>query len=83
MGTDALLHLIQAVEHVKYSTKLRIDLVTRGAQPPGRTTSAAAVAQAPLVGLLRVILNEYPNLSGRGNRSSTRNVGIRRFLALE
>ena len=66
MGTDALLHLIQAVEHVKFSTKLRIDLVTRGAQPPGRTTNAAAVVQAPLLGLLRVILNEYPNLSGRG-----------------
>jgi acyl transferase domain-containing protein/NADPH:quinone reductase-like Zn-dependent oxidoreductase/NAD(P)-dependent dehydrogenase (short-subunit alcohol dehydrogenase family)/SAM-dependent methyltransferase/acyl carrier protein len=66
MGTDALLHLIQAVENIKYATKLRIDLVTRGAQPPGRATNSAAVAQAPLIGLLRVILNEYPNFSGRG-----------------
>jgi acyl transferase domain-containing protein/NADPH:quinone reductase-like Zn-dependent oxidoreductase/SAM-dependent methyltransferase/acyl carrier protein len=64
MGTDALLHLIQATENI--STKLRIDLVTRGAQPAGRARNATAVAQAPLVGLLRVILNEYPNLSGRG-----------------
>ena len=66
MGTDALLHLIQAVEEIKYSTKPRIDLVTRGAQPPGRAMNGVAVVQAPLVGLLRVILNEYPNLSGRG-----------------
>src|SRR5271165_2433562 len=66
MGTDALLHLIQAVERIKYSTKPRIDLVTRGAQPPGRAKNGVAIAQAPLVGLLRVILNEYPNLSGRG-----------------
>ncbi len=66
MGTDALLHLIQAVEDIKYSAKLRMDLITRGAQPPGRAMNAVAVAQAPLVGLLRVIRNEYPNFSGRG-----------------
>jgi acyl transferase domain-containing protein/NADPH:quinone reductase-like Zn-dependent oxidoreductase/NAD(P)-dependent dehydrogenase (short-subunit alcohol dehydrogenase family)/SAM-dependent methyltransferase/acyl carrier protein len=66
MGTDALLHLIQAIEETKYSTKLRIDLVTRGAQSPGRARNAVAVGQAPLIGLLRVILNEYPNFSGRG-----------------
>jgi NADPH:quinone reductase-like Zn-dependent oxidoreductase/acyl carrier protein len=66
MGTDALLHLIQAVENIKYSTKLRIDLVTRGAQPLGHSMKAVEVAKAPLVGLLRVILNEYPNFAGRG-----------------
>jgi acyl transferase domain-containing protein/NADPH:quinone reductase-like Zn-dependent oxidoreductase/SAM-dependent methyltransferase/acyl carrier protein len=66
MGTDALLHLIQAVEDTKYPAKLRIDLVTRGAQPPGRAMESIAVAQAPLIGLLRVIQNEFPNVSGRG-----------------
>ena len=66
MGTDALLHLIQAVNEIKCSTNPRIDLVTRGAQPTGRAMNAVAVAQAPLIGFLRVILNEYPNLSGRG-----------------
>jgi NADPH:quinone reductase-like Zn-dependent oxidoreductase/short-subunit dehydrogenase/acyl carrier protein len=66
MGTDALLHLIQAVEEIKCSTKARIDLVTRGAQPPGRAMNGVAAVQAPLLGFLRVILNEYPNLSGRG-----------------
>jgi acyl transferase domain-containing protein/SAM-dependent methyltransferase len=66
MGTDALLHLVQAVEEVKNTTKLRIDLITRGAQPPGRGMNAVAAAQAALIGLLRVIRNEYPNFSGRG-----------------
>jgi NADPH:quinone reductase-like Zn-dependent oxidoreductase/SAM-dependent methyltransferase/acyl carrier protein len=65
MGIDALLHLVQAVEETKYSTNLRLDLVTRGAQPLGRAMDAVAVAQAPLIGLLRVILNEYPSFSGR------------------
>ena len=66
MGTDALLHLIQAAENIKHSTRLRIDLVTRGAQPAGQAMNATAVAQAPVIGLLRVILNEYPNFVGRG-----------------
>ena len=66
MGTDALLHLIQAVEEIKPLSKLRIDLVTRGAQSPSRGMEAVACGQAPLYGLLRVILNEYPNVSGRG-----------------
>jgi acyl transferase domain-containing protein/NADPH:quinone reductase-like Zn-dependent oxidoreductase/NAD(P)-dependent dehydrogenase (short-subunit alcohol dehydrogenase family)/SAM-dependent methyltransferase/acyl carrier protein len=66
MGTDALLHLTQAIQSIQYSTKLRIDLVTRGAQPPGRAMKAVTVAQSPLIGLLRVILNECPNLTGRG-----------------
>jgi NADPH:quinone reductase-like Zn-dependent oxidoreductase/acyl carrier protein len=43
------------------AAKLRIDSVTRGVQPVGRDAQPTAVAQAPAVGLLRVILNEYPN----------------------
>jgi len=66
MGTDALLHLSQALEIAHPVGKVRIDAVTRGAQPAGRETAATAVAQAPGVGLLRVILNEYANLSCRG-----------------
>jgi len=45
---------------------LRIDSVTRGAQPVGRETKATTIAQAPAIGLMRVILNEYPNLICRG-----------------
>src|ERR1041384_3990655 len=60
-GTDALLHLAQALETVLPGVKLRIDSVTRGAQPVGRDPQPTAVAQAPALGLQRVVLNEYPN----------------------
>src|SRR5947199_3255837 len=66
MGTDALLHLSQALEAANPGGKVRIDAVTRGAQPVGREMAATTVAQAPGVGLFRVILNEYSNLSCRG-----------------
>jgi acyl transferase domain-containing protein/NADPH:quinone reductase-like Zn-dependent oxidoreductase/SAM-dependent methyltransferase/short-subunit dehydrogenase/acyl carrier protein len=65
MDTDGLLHLIQTAENIKYSLQLRIDLVTRGAQPAGQIKHITAAAQAPIIGLLRVIRNEYPNFSGR------------------
>src|SRR6266403_3369604 len=66
MGTDALLPLSQALEATDPGGKVRIDAVTRGAQPVGRETTATTVAQAPGVGLFRVILNEYSNLTYRG-----------------
>jgi acyl transferase domain-containing protein/NADPH:quinone reductase-like Zn-dependent oxidoreductase/acyl carrier protein/SAM-dependent methyltransferase len=66
MGTDALLHLSQAIGDIFPVDKLRFDSVTRGAQPAGREMTATAIAQAPAIGLMRVILNEYPNLSCRG-----------------
>ncbi len=66
MGTDALLHLAQALEVARPMAKLRIDSVTRGAQSVGRDVTATDVAQAPAIGLFRVILNEYPNYVCRG-----------------
>ena len=66
IGTDALLHLAQALQITQPTAKLRIDSVTRGAQAVGRDGTATAVAQAPAVGLLRVILNEQPNYICRG-----------------
>ena len=66
MGTDALLHLCQALETTNPGGKVRMDAVTRGAQPVGRDGAATSVAQAPGIGLFRVILNEYSNLSYRG-----------------
>ncbi len=66
MGTDSLLHLVQVLDEIDRSKKLRIDLVTRGAQPADGAINASGVAQAAVIGLLRVILNEYPNFSGRG-----------------
>ena len=66
IGTDALLHLSQALEITNPSGKVRIDAVTRGAQPVGRETTPTTIAQAPAVGLFRVIFNEYSNLACRG-----------------
>jgi NADPH:quinone reductase-like Zn-dependent oxidoreductase/acyl carrier protein len=66
MGTDALLHLTQATELTRSTEKLRIDLVTRGTQPVGREMNATVVAQAPAIGLLRVMLSEHPHFTCRG-----------------
>jgi acyl transferase domain-containing protein/NADPH:quinone reductase-like Zn-dependent oxidoreductase/acyl carrier protein len=66
MGTDALLHLVQSLDDAWPMTKLRIDLVTRGAEAVGRDGGPTVVAQAPAIGLMRVILNEYPNYACRG-----------------
>ena len=66
LGTDALLHLAQALEAIYPAAKIRLDSITRGAQPVGREMITVAVAQAPAIGLLRVILNEYTNLTCRG-----------------
>ena len=66
IGTDALLHLVQSLDSTWPTTKLRIDSVTRGAEAVGRDASPTLVAQAPALGLMRVILNEYPNYACRG-----------------
>lgn len=66
IGTDALLHLAQALESTNAGGKVRVDAITRGAQPAGREEFPTTVAQAPAVGLFRVILNEYSNLACRG-----------------
>ncbi len=62
---DALLHLTQAIESAHPAARLRLDLVTRSAQPAGSDLRPTAVAQAPSLGLMRVILNEHSNLSWR------------------
>jgi acyl transferase domain-containing protein/NADPH:quinone reductase-like Zn-dependent oxidoreductase/SAM-dependent methyltransferase/acyl carrier protein len=62
----ALLHLAQALETERASAKLRLDLVTRGAQPVGRDRQPNAVGQAPAVGFMRVISNEHSKLFCRG-----------------
>jgi acyl transferase domain-containing protein/NADPH:quinone reductase-like Zn-dependent oxidoreductase/SAM-dependent methyltransferase/acyl carrier protein len=63
---DALLHLAQALETERPSTKLRFDLVTRGAQPAGRDPRPTAVGQASAIGFMRVISNEHSKLFFRG-----------------
>ncbi len=66
MDTDALLHLTKALEATAPAAKLQINVVTRGAQAAGRDRQPTAVAQAPAIGLLRVINNEHPNFGCRG-----------------
>lgn len=66
MGTDALLHLTQALEEFCPAAELRIDLVTRGAQPVGRCLAGVSVEQAPAVGTLRVISGEHGSYTCRG-----------------
>lgn len=65
MGTDELLHLTHALEESMAVAKLRIDLITRGAQSAGRDLKPTAVKQAPLIGMFRVILSEHPNYTCR------------------
>ena len=65
MGTDGLFHLTQALELLNPAAKLRIDVVTRGAQPVGRN-NPVALAQGPALGLMRVIANEHSNYTCRG-----------------
>ena len=66
MGIDSLLHLTHALEETMAVAKIRIDLVTRGAQPAGLHMGATTVAQAPSIGIFRVILAEHPNFACRG-----------------
>jgi acyl transferase domain-containing protein/NADPH:quinone reductase-like Zn-dependent oxidoreductase/SAM-dependent methyltransferase/acyl carrier protein len=62
---DGLLHLTQALESARPAVRMRLDLVTRNAQPAGSNLRPTAVAQAPVIGLIRVILNEHSNLRWR------------------
>ena len=62
---DALLHLTHALEQAQPTAKLRLELITRNAQSAGSDPQPAAVAQAPAIGLVRVILNEHSNLGWR------------------
>ena len=62
---DALLHFTNALEADRPAGKLRLDLVTRNAQAAGSEVLPSAVAQAPAIGLMRVILNEHSNLAWR------------------
>ena len=64
LGTDGLFHLTQTLEILHPTAKLRIDLVTRGAQAVGRNNSIN-VAQGAIIGLMRVVANEHPNFTCR------------------
>ena len=67
LTTLAPLHLIQAWEQAEQLGDSRLTLVTAGAQPDDDedTPADCDVAQAPLIGLGRVIISEYQRLRGR------------------
>ncbi len=54
--------LVQAWDRTLPDQSARLFLVTRGAQSVGDQVKPAAIAQAPAVGLGRVIAGEYPRL---------------------
>ncbi|GEP43695.1 type I polyketide synthase [Brevifollis gellanilyticus] len=65
LGTDALFNLTRALEvALPPAAKLNLDVVTRAAQPVGRDHKIA-LAQAPSIGLMRVIANEHNNFACR------------------
>jgi NADPH:quinone reductase-like Zn-dependent oxidoreductase/aryl carrier-like protein len=67
-GLLSVLHLVQAWEQVASSRSDEqscLFLVTRGAQSVGERLEATALAQSPVLGLGRVIVNEYPALRCR------------------
>ncbi|MEX1118204.1 MAG: SDR family NAD(P)-dependent oxidoreductase [Terrimicrobiaceae bacterium] len=61
-STEGLLHLTQALEAGGLGRKLRLDVITRAAQAVG-SNRKVSVWQAPALGFLRVIANEYPNIA--------------------
>jgi acyl transferase domain-containing protein/aryl carrier-like protein len=61
-GLLSVLHLVQAWEKTSREQVAPLFLVTRGAQSVGDKPESLTVAQSPLLGLGRVICNEYPRL---------------------
>lgn len=79
LGTDGLFHLTQALEIMHPAAKLHLDVITRGAQAVGHDHSIA-LAQAPSIGLMRVIANEHNHFTCRGidlpSKASTTDNGL-------
>jgi acyl transferase domain-containing protein/aryl carrier-like protein len=61
-GLIRVLQLVQAWEKTSAEQTAQLFLVTRGAQSVGDEPEPLAVAQSPVIGLGRVIGNEYPRL---------------------
>jgi len=61
-GLKSVVWLVQAWDRVAADQSARLFLVTRGAQSVGDRPEPLAIAQAPALGLGRVIAGEYPRL---------------------
>ncbi len=64
-GLLSVVSLVQAWDQVGAELSVPLFLVTRGAQSVGDWPEPSAVAQAPVIGLGRVIAGEYPRLRCR------------------
>ncbi len=64
-GCLSALHLVQAMTAPDAPEASALWFVTRGAQAAGEVAHPISVAQAPLIGLARVIRTEQPNLRCR------------------
>jgi NAD(P)-dependent dehydrogenase (short-subunit alcohol dehydrogenase family)/acyl carrier protein len=62
LGCESVLHLAQAM--AKVEARMKLWLVTRGAQAVGENVLSVEVAQAPLAGLAKSLLAEMPELWG-------------------
>ncbi len=66
LSCHSVLRLVQAIGRRSGTTvNPRLWLITRGAQPVGNGALPLSMAQTPLIGLGRVIANEYPDLRCR------------------
>jgi hypothetical protein len=66
LGCHSVLHLVQALSHAgRLSAAPRLVLVTRGAQATDEGRGAVSAAQAPLIGVGRVLINEHPDIDTR------------------
>ncbi len=61
-GLFSVVHLVQAWEKTTADASVPLILVTRGAQSVGDNRMSVSMAQSPVIGLGRVIANEYPRL---------------------
>ncbi len=57
--------LVQALSAAGLSALPRLSFITRGSQPVGQHLTGVSMARSPLAGLVRVIMNEHPDLSCR------------------
>jgi acyl transferase domain-containing protein/acyl carrier protein len=64
-GVVSALHLVQALVERPGADRPRLVAVTRRAQPGGPGNGEAELAQAPLVGLMRVVSQEHAELGCR------------------
>jgi acyl transferase domain-containing protein/aryl carrier-like protein len=64
LGCLSVIHLVQALAQINWSDSLPLWLVSQGVHTVGDLKSVS-VAQSPLWGLGRVIINEQPNLRTR------------------